>query len=146
MQELINVMRQRANSLELFGVVAWFIWNQRNNLRLNERGLPTEKIFEAAKGYLSDFQSKLQITKVQQQKGSIKWRPPMDGMYKTNYDGAVFVESEEAGIGVIIRDVKGLVIATLAKKIPYPGSVELVEALAVRRAARFVVGIGINGF
>ena len=73
MQELIYVVGQRENSLELFGVVAWFIWNQRNKLRLNERGLPTEKIFEAARGYLSDFQSKLQITKVQQPKGSIKW-------------------------------------------------------------------------
>ena len=144
MQELINVVRRRENSLELFGVVAWFIWNQRNKLRLNERGLPTEKFFDAAKGYLSDFQSKLQISKVQQQKGSIKWRPPVDGTYKTNFDGAVFAESEEAGIGVIIRDFQGLVIAALAEKIPYPGSVEVLEALAARRAARFVVEVGLT--
>ena len=95
--------------------------------------MPTEKIFEAARGYLSDFQSKLQITKVQQPKGSIKWRPPGDGMYKTNYDGAV-----------IIRDVKGRVIAALAEKIPNPGSVEVLEALAARRAARFVVELGLT--
>ena len=99
MQELIDLVGQRANSLELFGVVAWFIWNQRNKLRLNERGLPTEKIVEEARVYLSDFQSKLQMTKVQQPKGSIKWRPPGDEMYKTNYDGAVFAKSEKAGIG-----------------------------------------------
>ena len=100
---------------------------------MNERGLLTEKIFEAARGYLSDFQSKLQITKVQQPKGSIKWQPPGDGMYKTNYDGAV-----------IIRDVKGRVIAALAEKIPNPGSVEVLEALAARRAARFVVELGLT--
>ena len=64
-------------------------------------------------------------------------------MYKTNYDGTVFAESEEAGIRVIIRDVKGLVIAVLAEKIPYPGSVEVLEALAARRAARFVVEVGL---
>ena len=34
-------------------------------------------------------------------------------MYKTIYDGTIFAESEEAGIGVIIRDIKGLVIAAL---------------------------------
>ncbi|XP_050246203.1 uncharacterized protein LOC126694162 [Quercus robur] len=66
----------------------------------------------------------------------------MDGTYKTNYDGAVFAESEEAGIGVIIRDVKGLAIAALAEKIPYSGSVEVLEALAARRATRFVVEVG----
>ncbi|XP_065629267.1 uncharacterized protein LOC136067405 [Quercus suber] len=67
-------------------------------------------------------------------------------MYKTNYDGAVFAELEEVGIGVIIRDVKGLVIAALAKKIPYPGSVEVLEALVARRAARFAVELGLSGY
>ena len=64
-------------------------------------------------------------------------------MYKTNYDGAVFAKSEEAGIRVIIRDVKGLVIAALVEKIPYLGSVEVLEALAARRAARFTVELGL---
>ena len=64
-------------------------------------------------------------------------------MYKTNYDGAVFAESEEAGIGVIIRDFKELVIAALAEKISYPGFVEVLEALAARKAARFVVEVGL---
>ena len=93
--------------------------------------------------YLSDFQSKFQKTKVQQPKGTIKWQPPRVGMYKTNYDDAIFVESEEAGIRVIIRDVKGLVIAALAEKIPYMGSMEVLEALAARRVARFAVELGL---
>ena len=146
MQELINLVGQWAKSLELFGVVAWIIWNQRNKLRLNERCLPSEIFLEVARAYLSDFQSKFQKTKVQQPKGSMKWRPPRDGMYKTNYDGTIFAESEEAGIGVIIRDIKGLVIAALAEKIPYPGSVEVLEALAARRAARFALEVGLTGF
>lgn len=51
---------------------------------------------------------------------------------------------EEAGIGVIIRDVKRNVIAALANKIPYSGSVEVLEALAARRAAKFVVELGLS--
>nr|POE82021.1 hypothetical protein CFP56_43181 [Quercus suber] len=143
MQELINLVGQSAKRLELFGVVAWFIWNQRNKLRLNEKEVPSDKLFEAARIYLSDFQSKIQETKVQQPKEIIKWIPPRDGMYKTNYDGVVFAESEEAGIGVIVRDGKGDVIAALAKKIPYPSLVEVLEALAARRAAKFVVELGL---
>ncbi|XP_075633931.1 uncharacterized protein LOC142606471 [Castanea sativa] len=67
-------------------------------------------------------------------------------MYKTNYDGVAFTESEEVGIGVIIRDVKGLVIAALAEKIHYQGFMEVLEALAARRAARFVVELGLFGY
>ena len=34
----------------------------------------------------------------------------------------------------------------LAEKIPYPGSVEVLEALAARRAARFALEVGLTGF
>lgn len=64
MQELINLVGQRAKGMELFGVVAWFVWNQRNKLRLNEKGVPRDKLFETTRIYLSDFQSKIQETKV----------------------------------------------------------------------------------
>nr|POE70745.1 hypothetical protein CFP56_36531 [Quercus suber] len=144
MQELINLVGQRAKRLELFGVVAWFIWNQRNKLGLNEKGLSSDRIFETARMYLSNFQSKFRVTKVQQPKESIKWQPLGDGMYKTNYDDAVFTELEGARIGVIIRDVKGNVIVALAEKIPYLGSVEVLEALAARKATKFVVELGLS--
>ena len=54
-QELVYLVGQRKESLELFAVVAWFIWNHRNRLRLNEKGIETNKIFSAAKEYLLEF-------------------------------------------------------------------------------------------
>ena len=53
----------------------------------------------------------------------------MGELYKTDYDGAVFSESGEAGIGVVVQDANGEVIVALAEKITYPGSVEMLEAL-----------------
>ena len=88
-------------------MVAWSIWTQRNKLRLNEKGVPRDRLFETASRYLSDFQSKFHETKVHQRKENTKWIPPGVRMFKANYDGAVFAESEEAGIGVIVRDSKG---------------------------------------
>ena len=67
----------------------------------------------------------------------------MGEMYKTNFDGAVFVESREAGIGVMIRNSNGEVVVALSEKIPYPDSVEVLEALAARRVALFAVEVGI---
>ena len=65
-------------------------------------------------------------------------------MYKTNYDSAMFSESGKASIGVVVWDAKGEVIATLSEKITYPGLVELLEALVARRAAKFIVELGIS--
>ena len=67
--------------------------------------------------------------------GRTKWRPSMGEMYKTNFDGAVFVESRDAGIGVVIQNSNGEVVVALSEKIPYPNFVEVLEALAARRAA-----------
>ena len=48
-QGLIHLVGQRNDSLELFAVVARFIWNHRNRLRLNEKGMSSDRIFQATK-------------------------------------------------------------------------------------------------
>ena len=73
-----------------------------------------------------------------------KWSPPLGKEYKTNYDGAVFEDSSEARIGVVVRNATDEVLAALSEKFPYPGSVEVVEILAARRAVRFIVELGMS--
>ena len=51
-------------------------------------------------------------------------------------------ETGEAGIGEVIRNSAGEVMASLSEKIPL--QVEAVEALAAYRAARFVQEVGIT--
>ena len=41
------------------------------------------------------------------------WLPPSNQLYKVNVDGAVFKDRNESGVGVIIRDVNGLVVAAM---------------------------------
>ena len=60
-----------------------------------------------------------------------------------NYDGVIFMNSNEARLGVVIRNDSGLVvIAALSKKIPIPCSAELVELLAVRKVVHFATKLG----
>ena len=63
---------------------------------------------------------------------------------KVNYDGAIFQNSYDAGLGVVIRDHTGQAIAALSQKIKYPHSVEATEGLAARRAVQFVVDLGLS--
>ena len=53
---------------------------------------------------------------------------------KTNYDGAMFGESDMAGIGVVICNCEGQVLVALSKKIVKPPLVEILELLAAWHA------------
>ena len=63
-------------------------------------------------------------------------------MMKTNYDGAMFGESDQAGLGVVIRNSEGQVMVALSEKIKKPHSAQSVELLAARRAVTFCIETG----
>ena len=63
-------------------------------------------------------------------------------MYITNLDGAIFVDTDEAGLSLVVRDASGDVIDAMSKKIPCPYSVEVLEVLVVRRAFQFIMELG----
>ena len=66
-----------------------------------------------------------------------RWLPPPEGVYKANFDAAFFGSSGTVGIGVVVRDSKGEIIAALSQKILEPHSVDAAEALACSRAVVF---------
>ena len=61
-----------------------------------------------------------------------------------NYDGAYFADEEEAGISVVVRNELGQVMASLAEKLVMPSMVELLEAMAARRAMIFMEELGLR--
>ena len=72
------------------------------------------------------------------------WVPPESGEFKSNFDRAMFDESDEAGAGVVIRDSIGHVIAAMAEKIRKPHSVECLEMVVDRHAVVFATEIGLQ--
>ncbi|KAL0006685.1 hypothetical protein SO802_008187 [Lithocarpus litseifolius] len=61
-----------------------------------------------------------------------------------NYDGAIFQEQGRAGIGVVVRNSAGAVMASLSQQIPLPTTIAQVEALAARRAVELALELGIT--
>nr|POE89219.1 hypothetical protein CFP56_72880 [Quercus suber] len=72
------------------------------------------------------------------------WQAPVQDTYKVNFDGAVFVEEGLAGLGVVIRNDHGLIMASLTQQIPLPGSVIEVEVLAARKALELTLELGFD--
>ena len=56
----------------------------------------------------------------------------------------MFNESDDAGIGVVIRTATGEIIVALSEKIHKLASMAILELLAARRAAKFVQEIGLR--
>lgn len=54
----------------------------------------------------------------------------------------MFEDINSIGIGVVVREDKGEVLATLAKRIHIPESVLELETLATRRAVQFILELG----
>ena len=61
-----------------------------------------------------------------------------------NFDAALFENVGRAGIGVAIRDSEGEIIGALSQRIPLPFSVEMVEAMATRRATLFAQELSLS--
>uniref|UniRef100_A0A2N9HKV4 CCHC-type domain-containing protein n=1 Tax=Fagus sylvatica TaxID=28930 RepID=A0A2N9HKV4_FAGSY len=127
----------------LFGFLAWSIWQVRNKRRLNQGGVDLEGVNQRAYCLASEFSAGLvnQLPRPAPPR-CLRWSPPPPGYVKVNYDGAVFLETMEAGLGVVIRDELGRPMVSLSQKVPFPGSSTAVEALALRRAMFLAIEMG----
>ena len=86
----------------------------RNNLRVEEETFPLTKINSLACAGLQEYQQLHPIhTKIPCIVRSVRWRPLPTGLLKVNFDGAYFAEENKAGIGIIICNDVGLVMAAL---------------------------------
>jgi hypothetical protein len=56
----------------------------------------------------------------------------------------LFKDRDEARLGVVVHNARGLPIASLVQKIIYPQSVEVVKALAAKHVIQFSLEIGIS--
>ena len=63
-----------------------------------------------------------------------------------NVDGAIFKERKESRVGVIIRDVNSLVVATMCKKFHAPLGPLEVEAKAFESSLQFAKDVGLQEF
>ena len=131
--------------LELFAMTISEIWQRRNKARVGEPIVPVYQVAPKAHGALQEFQQlHPTYTVIPRTARVVKWRPPIAPSVKANFDDAIFSQDGLAGIGVIIWNEQGLVMAALSQQIPSPASVEMVEVLAARQALVFAKELGFD--
>ncbi|KAK7857643.1 putative ribonuclease h protein, partial [Quercus suber] len=128
----------------LLAFTSWGVWNRRNKIRFKEAACPLEQLLTLSKDRKTEFHSLQSTVGRQQHRRHTRWKPPDHGTYKINYDGAIFPQQGKAGIGVVVRDEVGAVLASLSQQMPLPTTVAQVEALAARRAVEFALEMGVT--
>ncbi|XP_030940101.1 uncharacterized protein LOC115965032 [Quercus lobata] len=137
-QKLILHVHEAGLDLDLFAMVVWLLWHRRNQIRVSSNSAtPLGHIAASARQQLQDY-SWVQLAKLATEAANlhtaVTWSPPRTPFLKINYDGAVFRDSNSAGLGVVVRDSMGEVLASLVENIPLPQTVANVEAAVARRA------------
>ena len=136
--DLFGLTALSQRGLELFIMICWSIWNHHNKSRANDPVVPLNKLSAWAIQYLQEFQQQKKHAIMKMPPKPAIWKPPDPSFVKTNFDGAVFEDLDAIGIGVVVRNSDGKVMAALSEIIPKPASVAALETLAARRAVQFV--------
>ena len=130
----LRIMEARTcHDLEIFFVTMWSIWYNRNQVAHEAQGSSSIHIWGTAQQALNDYNIATTINFLRQQPPKVGWSAPPSGLHKINVDGATFEDGRPSDVGVVIRDCKGVIVATSAKVLPTQYSVEVTKALAVEQ-------------
>ncbi|XP_042958135.1 uncharacterized protein LOC122293694 [Carya illinoinensis] len=126
-------------------VVAWKIWRRRNDLVFNQTFSSPQLIVRQANQKIEDLNALFsqQTTNPTNIPQSIQWSAPPVNVYKINWDSAVDKVNCKVGVGTIIRDWKGRVIACMRMCISLFPDPYLAEAIGALHSVKLALDIGL---
>jgi hypothetical protein len=140
------IQRCEKEDVELFAVVARRLWLRRNDfIHGGNFTHPAHVLIDSEKA-LTKFQTVNEKSqegeRVMQEVGPTRWQPPVGAMVKLNWDAAVDVQNKTIGLGIIIRNDKGMFLAALSKRVQIEVRPVVAETLTALHAVLFCVEMG----
>ncbi|KAF7807429.1 uncharacterized protein G2W53_039590 [Senna tora] len=126
------------DSLCIFAIAAYKMWNKRNEVRLGCTSPPSAVLNESILGLwseLSNLQDRADPPSASQAP-SCSWLPLDFNCCKVNVD-ACKSSAVATGVGVVIRNFQGRVLGALARRATPCASVELLEATTILAGMEF---------
>ncbi|XP_042973059.1 uncharacterized protein LOC122304861 [Carya illinoinensis] len=107
------------DQMELIAVVLRRIWFRRNGWVFENRFEGPNDVFSQAANCLSEYQQAQETQQAQPKQSNsqcgraLHWKPPEGDTVKVNWDAALKSDDRKCGMGVVIRDRCGDVLASL---------------------------------
>ena len=103
------------------------------------------RLNKRSRDYLEDFhQAQEQLIIPMRHTGVHIWQPPLESIFKLNFDATIFSELNNSDVGAIICNVKGKVIAFMLVKGTLMGDSEEAETLVCRKMLEFGIDVGFS--
>ena len=118
-KKLLSWLIINQHDLSFFCTTAWLIWTQRNRLCLNKAAVNSHQIATTAKDHIVEFAQTYTtplFPRVTTTPPQTRWHPLHLGLVKINCDGATSKEQNKSGVGVVIRNRNGMVLASALLK------------------------------
>ncbi|XP_042973040.1 uncharacterized protein LOC122304840 [Carya illinoinensis] len=121
------------------------IWLRRNSFIFEKKFESPKVLIHAAKQNLEEFRTVNNPSKPDQvDRRLIRWKEPDAMVCKVNWDAALDVKNKQVGIGIIVRDSEGEILAYLCSKLSIVVKAVVVEAYALRRAMFSYLELGLQ--
>ena len=124
--------------------VCWAIWGARNEKLWNNRLLSPSLVFNNALSYITQWSLAQTSTNEEfasgltAQDGAIVWKPPQNNALKVNVDGAIFDELNGFGLGIVVRNSTGCLVAGRTRFFNGRAPSEVAEALGIHEALSWI--------
>lgn len=131
----------------LFVGVAWSIWKSQNKALYENSREDCHQVLNRAIILLESIKAGLPGQTIAPQPAPPQpaiWHPPDPPRYKLNTDAALDKEGGVTGLGCIIRNHQGAVMAAVTSKKPYFGDVEIAEALAILEGLKLAAEVALS--
>lgn len=123
--------------LETTMTLCWEIWKSRNSVRHGGPCSSGKSVFQRALALMQEYRAATEIVHSPRPTEAVKWHPPNHPLYKLNMDAAVIKELNATGIGMVVCDWEGNVLAAMSKRISAPLATLEAEAKSMEVAIQF---------
>ena len=111
-------------------MTVWSIWNQHNQVRLQQTNYALHLIPQVSKDRMEEFMAVQPPPKPPPIIPRVCWRPPPPSFVKINFEKAVFSKENKAEVGIVIRNREGCVLASQFRQINQTYSPNVIEAIS----------------
>lgn len=120
---------------EVWVVVLWMLWNEICHAKHSKGDLICETNITRAATFLEEFQKANMVLAVNSGLGVClgdkRWIPPRFGVLRLDVDAMFQPLNQKFGVGVVLRNHLGIIVAASTKQIMQPGNVLEAEILAI---------------
>ncbi|XP_024041999.1 uncharacterized protein LOC112099126 [Citrus clementina] len=126
----------------------WVTWYARNHFLFKRKKLDplistvkAEAVVEAFRRYKKLEHQQMESSKAERAK---QWKPPPKNWYKANVDAAIDNQRQRVGLGVVVRNDNGDIVAAAIKPSTFNGEVSFAEAEAIEWEMQVAGSAGIT--